>query len=155
MKIRTTLLPPVLATLMVSLAPAAPREATPPPDPKRAPDAAQRTIISSELSGQDLEFLTAAKEAGRLQSWLGDQAEKAESDQIKAVGGALKSSQADEDKLLSQIATRKGVPYPADRPPPPQIKKLAQQFEKLKGPKFDKAVMDPCLAVNQLEVFTL
>ena len=158
MNIRATLLALVLAPLAVSLALAVPHEGAPPPVAKHdeaapaAKEAAPSKIISSELSGQDLEFLISAEQAGRLQNWLGEQAEKAESDQIKAVGGALKSSQADEDKLLTQIATRKGVPYPADRPPLPQIKKLTEQFEKLKGPKFDKAVMDQILAVNQLEV---
>jgi predicted outer membrane protein len=115
----------------------------------------KRPLISSELDGKDLEFLQTAKRLSVLQKWLGDEAAKAETDQIKAVGGALKAAQEDEDKLLDTIAAQKGVNFPTDNRLPADLRKLAEQFGSLKGPKFDKAVLDHILSANQQEAATI
>src|SRR4051794_28000879 len=52
-------------------------------------------IISTPLSGKDIEFLKSALELGVVESWLGVQAAKrGEADRVKAVGEALQETQA-------------------------------------------------------------
>ncbi|HEY2344137.1 MAG TPA: DUF4142 domain-containing protein [Chthoniobacteraceae bacterium] len=121
-------------------------------EPAKSPaPPARHPLISSELDGKDLEFLQTAKRLSILQKWLGDEATKTDTDQIKAVGGALKAAQEDEDKLLDTIAAQKGVNFPPSDRLPAEVRKLAEQLGALKGPKFDKAVLDQILSANQQE----
>jgi putative membrane protein len=111
---------------------------------RRAPS----TIISSEIGGRDLQFLSAALEHGRVQLYLGELAKnKADTEQIKAVGEVISDAQMEENKKLVRLATMKGVTLPSVEP----IGKKAVEAKlgKLTGPKFDKTLMEEIINVNQ------
>ncbi len=105
-------------------------------------------LISSDISGRDLLFLTSAIENGRVQLYLGDLAKtRAATEQVKAMGDVLSSTQADENKKLSRLAGMKGITIPEAEPA--AKKSLAKKLESLTGPKFDKALMEEIVAANQ------
>jgi predicted outer membrane protein len=125
------------------------------PEPKAAarnaaPEAPKPSLISTEIGGRDLQFLQSAAEVGRLQAWLGEQAEnKAETDQVKAVGDALHETHADEIRMLTHLAASKGVALGAGGGIPARQRQLSGEIAKLNGPKFEKTVMEQIVAVSQ------
>lgn len=121
-----------------------PMIATPPP----AKDIAPRKLISSEMSGRDLQFFTTVVEAGRLQGHFVQLLKVGgTSEQIKALGEALSVTQAEENKQIARLAALKGWNVSLD-PTAAQIKAGAE-LSKLTGSHFDKAVMDRVLAASQ------
>src|SRR5205823_2714451 len=86
----------------------------PPPAPANKGDEPQK-LISSEMSGQDLQFLTTAIETGRVQAYLLDLLKtKAQSEQIKALAGALSGTQEQENRQVARLAAAKGWTVPTD-----------------------------------------
>jgi putative membrane protein len=134
---------------------AEPKAATPAIAP--APISTERrppsTIISSEIGGRDLQFLSAALEHGRVQLYLGELAKnKADTEQVKAVGDVLSSTQMEENKKLVRLAMMKGVTLPSAEPV--GKKAVDAKLGKLTGPKFDKTLMEEIINVNQQAVAT-
>jgi putative membrane protein len=148
-------------------------QAAPPPTtahtsvPATAPTAASSTApqegapienrppsgTSSELRARDFQFLAAAMESGELQLYLGELAKaKAETDQVKAVGDVLASTQVEENKKLANLASLKGIPLLSTEPAGKTA--VAARLDKLNGPKFDKVLMEEIIAVNQKAVAT-
>jgi hypothetical protein len=100
-------------------------------------------VISSELSGKDLEFLTHTIELGRVQSWLVQTAqEKAETPEVRALGGALAEIQADENRYVAKLASLKGVVISSAKEASAEQKKLASKMKPLAGPKLEKALVE-------------
>jgi putative membrane protein len=137
-----------------------PRSTLPPKSPMivvpPAPDAASASdepakLISSEMSGKDLQFFSSAVEAGRLQAYLvGLLQSKADSEQIKAVGAAFAATQEQENKQLSRLAALRGWTISSE---PTAAQKIAgAELEKLTGSDFDKAVMDKVITASQQAV---
>lgn len=115
------------------------------PEPRSAP------IISSEIGGRDLLFLTNALQHGEVQLYLGKLAkDRAMTEQLKAVGAVLASNQDEENKKVARLATMKGVSLAASESA--LKKKLAEKLEPLTGPKFDKTLMEEIVAINQAAV---
>ncbi len=136
---------------------AAPAQSVPEAETARPPapgdDAEQTPLISSEVGGRDLQFFHSAVDVGRLEGWLGDLAKnKAETDQIKAIGDALQSTQAESTRFLARLARGKGVDLPNSKTAPTQQKKIADQLGALKGPKFEKALMEQIVVAAQQSV---
>ncbi len=144
-----------LACFACQFAAAEPAEAdsNPAKVPVKTPAAAEPAdlkpaLISTELGGRDLLFLQTVAELGRMQSWLGEQAKnRAETDQVRAVGDALQATQVEEEKYLVQMAAKKGVHLDLAGAASP--KALAEWLGKLKGPRFEKAVMERMVAIGQ------
>ena len=110
-------------------------------------------VFSTDLGGKDLLFLTAALEHGQVQQYLGELAKtRAGTEQVKAVGEVLASTQTEENKKLARLAAMKGVTLGGNEAA--GKKALAQKLEKLTGPKFDKACMEEIINVNQRAVAT-
>ena len=108
-------------------------------------------LITSEMSGKDLQFFTNVVEAGRLQAYLVELlTTKAESEQIKALGSALSSTQEQENKQITRLAGLKGWTVSAE--PTAAQKSIGAALEKEKGSHFDKAVMDKVAAASQQAV---
>ena len=108
---------------------------------------------ASELRDRDLQFLAAAMESGELQLYLGELAKaKAETDQVKAVGDVLASTQMEENKKLANLASLKGIPLLNTEPAGKTA--VASRLGKLNGPKFDKILMEEIIAVNEKAVAT-
>lgn len=119
----------------------------PPPDAV-VTDSAPRKLISSEMSGRDLQFFTTAVEAGRLQAYFVDLLKTSgDSAQIKALGEALSVTQQEENKQIARLASLKGWTV-SIAPTGAQIK-AGEELSKLSGSHFDKAVMDKILAASQ------
>lgn len=135
-----------------------PSESTPAPIDLKAdgaePDAVSgdRKLISSEIGGTELKFLTSVSELGELQIWLGDKAANAESLELKAIGAALKSNQVEENKLLVRIAAKKGVTLHSHASSPAGSGKIDSELSKLKGAKYDKALIEYIVTLNQQSV---
>lgn len=110
-------------------------------------------VISSELVGKDLEFLTHTIELGRVQSWLVQTAqEKAETPEVRALGGALAEIQADENRYVAKLASLKGVVIPSATEPAPEQKKLAAKMKPLSGPKLEKALVEEIVSAAEKSV---
>lgn len=139
--------------------PATPMPATPAPTaakpaaPAKPAAAAPAPLITTEVGGRDLTFLTNAVEHGRVQLYLGDLAKtKATTEQVKAVGEVLFSTQEEENKKLTRLAAMKGITIvSADAA---GKKGLSEKLGPLTGAKFDKALMEEIIKVNQQAVST-
>jgi predicted outer membrane protein len=128
-------------------------ESAPAPAGGEAEENAHPPLITSELGGRDLTFLTNAIEHGKTQLYLGELARtKATSEQVKAVGEALASTQAEENRKLIRLGAMKGVNLSSE---PPHAKKgLDARLEKLSGPKLEKTLLEEIVAINQRAVAT-
>jgi putative membrane protein len=130
-----------------TLPPTAPTLAIPPVDPGSSGDQSAGKLISSEMSGSDLAFFTAAVAAGREQSFfVGLLKGKANSDQTKSFAGALNETQEEENTHLAKLAALKG--WNVSLEPTPAQKKEAAGLDKLTGADYDKAVMDKIVAAS-------
>jgi predicted outer membrane protein len=110
-------------------------------------------IISSELSGRDLEFLQNTIELGRLQSYLVETAKaKAATPEVQSLGGALAEIQSDENKYVARLAAGKGVVVPTPTAPAPAQKKAEAELGKLSGAKLEKALMEEIVSSAQKSV---
>lgn len=120
------------------------------------PDAAIKSgeppkLISSEMSGKDLQFFTTAVDAGRWQAYLvGLLQTRAGSEQIKALGAALAATQEEENRQIARLAGIKG--WNVSTEPTAAQKKAGAELEKQAGSDFDKAVMDKVIAASQQSV---
>jgi hypothetical protein len=115
-----------------TLPPVSPKLAVSPPD--AASEATQSDkLITSEMSGRDLEFFMKALEAGREQAVFVDLLKKsASSDRVK--------------KLADELAVQKGLR--ASLEPTAEDKKAAEEIEKLSGSNLDKAALDKVIAAS-------
>lgn len=128
--------------------PKSPMIVIPPADPAAT---GSEKLISSEMSGTDLQFFTSAAEAGRIQIYLvGLLRDKAESEQIKGLGTALIGTQEEENKQVSRLAMLKG--WTISTEPTPAQKAVGAALEKQTGSDFDKAAMDKLIAAGQQSV---
>jgi predicted outer membrane protein len=110
-------------------------------------------LITSELLGKDLEFLTNTIELGRVQSWLVKMAqEKAETPEVRSLGGALSEIQADENKFVAKLAAAKGVVVPSAGAPVGEEKKISATLTRLSGSKLEKALLEEIVAAAQKSV---
>jgi putative membrane protein len=137
---------------------------TPPPTPSTLPptspmiaspaaaDSSQpgssSQLISSEMSGRDLEFFTNAVDAGREQAfYIGLLKTKASSDQIKSLADALGTTQEEENSHIAKLAALKG--WNVSLEPTAALKKSGDDLEKLSGSNLDKAAMDKIVAASK------
>ena len=115
------------------------------------PQVAERPVgelITTDIGGRDLQFLTNAVENGLLVAAFGELAKtRAESGAIKDVGSALAHTQADENKQLIRLAALKGVTLSTE--PPAVQAKLSEELDKLTGSAFDKACMDRIIVISK------
>jgi putative membrane protein len=133
-----------------TLPPTSPMIVVPPSDPAITSSEPAK-LISSEMSGNDLQFFTTAVEAGRFQAYLGELLrDKAESEQIKALGAALFDMQENENKQISRVAASKG--WTVSTQPTVAQRTSGAELEKQTGSLFDKAVMDKLIAASQQAV---
>src|SRR5436189_5790215 len=92
----------------------------------------QKPLISSELGGRELTFLTNANENGVLLNYLAETAKaKASGEQFRAVADLLGSTQQKENDRLIQLAANKGKTFPAQTPA--TLKKIQAKLEPLTG----------------------
>lgn len=106
----------------------------------------RKPLITSDLGGRELTFLTKANEQGVLMNYLADLAKtKSESKHVQALGELLATTQARENSSLIQLASGKGLNFPARTPL--AIKKLAARLDPLSGAEFDKACLAELVAL--------
>lgn len=135
--------------------PPEPKEPAPKPpastDAEAAPEPKAAPLITSDLGGRDLQFLSSAFEQGQIQLYLGELAKtRAGTEQVKAVGEVLSSTQAEENKKVARLAAMKGISLiPGESA---GQKALETKLGKLTGPKLDKVLMEEIVNVNQQAV---
>lgn len=97
-------------------------------------------LATTSLSGKDVEFLMSAYENGRVLAWLGETAaSKAQSEQVRAVGKALESTQSEENDQLRALAKKKSVKIEAAEPAVQQSK-IAADLPQNPGTSLDRAL---------------
>ncbi|MDR3403454.1 MAG: DUF4142 domain-containing protein [Chthoniobacter sp.] len=130
-----------------TLPPTSPNLVVTPPDATAADGSQPGKLISSEMSGRDLEFFTKAVEAGRQQAFFVDLLKKsASSEQIKKLADALTTAQNEENMHIAKLAGQKG--WSVSLEPTTEDKKAGEEIEKLSGSNFDKAAMDKVAAAS-------
>ncbi len=98
-------------------------------------------ILSSEISGSDLAFLTGAASRLALLAQLAELAKKqAFTPEVKAEAASVASEQTDAAARLKVLAARMRVTLPEE--PDSEGKMVLQTLGKLKGVKFDKSFLD-------------
>ncbi len=109
-------------------------------------------LITTSLSGKELEFLMTAFENGRVLAWLGETAKaKAQNEQLKALGGVLASTQAKENKVLRDLAKSKGLNVEAGAPPIQQAK-IEEELGKGSSSKVDQLLSEDIVAAAKKAV---
>ena len=108
-------------------------------------------LINTQLGGRDLDFFRTLIEAGQLQALLGNLVKsKAESEQVKTLGGALFSSQAEENRQIIHLAELNGIAPAPDSSGGPR--RISAELEKLSGSSFDIACADGIVRAIQQAV---
>lgn len=132
-----------------TLPPTSPMLVVPKPDGPPADDGSANKIISSEMTGRDLEFFTKAVDAGREQAFYVDLLKKsASSGIIRKLADALTSTQNEENMHLAKLAGQKG--WTVSLEATPEEKKTGDEIAKLSGSNFDKAAMDKVVAASNI-----
>jgi len=110
----------------------------------------KQPLITSNLGGRELSFLTKANEHGVLMIYLADLLQtKSASKPVQALGELLASTQGEENSRLVQLASGKGTSFKAETPP--SLKKLQTRVDSLTGAAFDKAAVgETVLLVKEL-----
>ena len=127
-----------------SLPPTSPMHSVPGATPS---DEEPGKLINSDMSGRDLEFLTAVVSTGRAQTYLIDLLHtRASSDEIKKLAENLGIAQEAENKRIVSLAGKKG--WNLSMAPTAELKKVGAELEKLQASNFDKAVMDKLVVSN-------
>jgi len=130
----------IIALASTASAWAAPKAQTPP-----------LSLLTTDMSGSDLEFLNTAAEEGLGQAALGDLASKrADAGPIKTLGEALSKDHATEGEGLKRLAAEKRVSLPATVSP--RQKQIDRKLAMLAGEKFNKACMDQVIEVQQRQI---
>jgi len=106
------------------------------------------TPKGSKIGQRELQFLRGAMEQGRLQLYLGELARtKADTEEVKALGNVLASTQLEENKKVARLATLKRVSLRNSEPA--GKKAVDARLRKLSGPKYDKTLLEEIIKVNQ------
>ncbi|HSI13533.1 MAG TPA: DUF4142 domain-containing protein [Chthoniobacter sp.] len=132
-----------------TLPPTSPMLVVPKPDGSASDDGTSSRIISSEMTGRDLEFFTKAVDAGRAQAFYVELLKKsASSDIIKKLADALTATQNEENMHLAKLAGQKG--WTVSLEPTVEEKKVGGEIAKLSGSNFDKAAMDKVVTASNI-----
>ncbi|MHA3775276.1 DUF4142 domain-containing protein [Verrucomicrobiota bacterium sgz303538] len=111
-------------------------------------------LITTSPEGEVIEFLMTALENRRVLVWLGGIAKsKATRKDLRALGDSLQGSQESGNKLIVQIAKRKGLNVENDNRPI-QLNVIASRLPQATGPKFDKVLIECIVAACQHAVST-
>jgi len=132
-----------------TLPPTSPMLVVPKPDGSASDDAASGKIISSEMTGRDLEFFTKAVDSGREQAfYVGLLKKGASSEIIKKLADALMATQNEENMHLAKLAGQKG--WTVSLEPTAEEKRIGDEIAKLSGSNFDKAAMDKVVTASNV-----
>jgi predicted outer membrane protein len=108
-------------------------------------------LITTKLSGRDLDFFESLLGTGQLQALLGELVKsKAESPLVKSVGTILASTQTEENKQISRLATLNGLALSAAAAG--AQRQTSAVLEKLSGSSFDIACVSKIVEANQQTV---
>jgi len=98
----------------------------------------KKPVITSDLGGREMAFLTKANENGVIMNYVSELAKtKGESASVRELGGRFATAQEEETNHLIALAADKGLNFKAQTPP--AIKKIHARLAPLAGHAFDKA----------------
>ena len=108
-------------------------------------------LITTNLGGRDLDFFESLLGTGQLQVLLGELVKtRAESPQVKSVGTALASAQAEENRQINRLASLNGLTLSAAVAG--AQRQTSAELEKLSGTSFDIACVSKIVEANQQTV---
>jgi len=100
----------------------------------------KKPLISSDLGGRELGFLTKANEHGILLLYLAELLQdRSTAKPVQALGELLASTQGEENSRLIQLASGKSTNFKAETPP--ALKKLQTRLGATVAATFDKAAV--------------
>lgn len=103
-------------------------------------------LITTSPEGEVVGFLMTALENGRVLAWLGGVAKsKAVREDVRAVGESLQVAVDRDNKLIVEIAKRKGLNVENNNKPI-QLNVIASRLPQAPGPKFDRVLIE-CIVV--------
>lgn len=120
------------------------------PAPTLAPVKKKPALLSSEMNGRDMLFITQAAELGKTLNFLASCAEQSGNAGLSEFGkGIMKSGAAQSAVIQSLAEMRKVRVAPGESL---EQKKYAGQFSKLEGPDLEKAILKALIDMNTMAV---
>ncbi len=117
--------------------------------PAPAPLELKKPVITSDLGGRELAFLTKANENGVIMHYVSELAKtKAESESVRELGERFAATQEEETNRLIELSAGKGLNFKAQTPP--ALKKIHARLMPLTGTAFDKACAAELAALAKL-----
>lgn len=111
----------------------------------------KKPLITSELGGRELSFLTKANEHGVLLLYVAEMLQtKSAAKPVQALGELLAATQSEENSRLVQLAAGKGTSFKALTPP--SLKKLQTRLGSLTGLAYDKAAVGETILLIKDEI---
>ncbi len=104
------------------------------------------TLINSEMGGRDVVFLSRAIDLGRGLAFLAQQTAKTTNPLLQSYGADLLKSLAAQDAVLTSAAEMRNV-KPPERSP--ILQKYTDKLARLEGAKFEKAILDAFVELDQ------
>ncbi len=109
------------------------------------------TLINSEMGGRDVVFLSRAMDLGRGLTFLAQQTAKTTNPLLQSYGADLLKSLDAQNAMLITAAEMRNV-NPPERYP--TLQKYTDKLASLEGAKFEKAILDAFVELNQHIVTT-
>jgi hypothetical protein len=108
-------------------------------------------LISSDLNGRDLQFITSAVDLRDTLVFLAGQTGEAENSNLQAMGKELQKNLPSQTAVLSTLAEMRKVVVPETSS---RQQRLEKKLAAAKGARFEKALLDALLDTNQELVTT-
>jgi predicted outer membrane protein len=115
--------------------------------PAAAPKPKKPALLSSDMNGRDLLFISQAADIGKTLTSLAITAERAKSPELQEFGGNLVKSIAAQSVVLNSLAEMRNIRI-ANTENAAQ-KKFAVRLTKLEGNRLDKALLDAFLEADE------
>jgi hypothetical protein len=111
----------------------------------------QPRLISSDLNGRELQFITSAVEARSVLVFLARHAAETQNPNLRALGEELQKNLPHQTAVLTTLAEMRKVPVPETSP---RQQALEKKFTDAKGARLEKLLLDALLEANQELVTT-
>ena len=111
----------------------------------------QPRLISSDLNGRELQFITSAVEVRSVLVFLARHAAETQNPSLRSLGEELQKNLPNQTAVLTTLAEMRKVPVPETSP---RQQALEKKFADAKGARLEKVLLDALLEANQELVAT-
>jgi predicted outer membrane protein len=140
----------LFSTLALSAAdnpkPATPAESVAPTTLEGRAQKPRRLLISSELNGRELQFITSALDVRGTLVYLARQTAESKNPTLKKLGQEIQDTLPTQTAVLTTLAEMRKVSIPEDSS---RQQNIARKLADVKGARFEKVLLDALLDTNQ------